>query len=135
MALRGDYLQLRTDAESRSGSSENIIAESTSVTIDFSGEALETTSQTSGLQSTFIQGKVTATASGDFLIASSADNLTGLFTLMNAGTSISVTVYAGNTDIFEGDGIITSLSVTGGNSDQLATGAYSLQLTGNMATA
>ncbi len=135
MALRGDFIQLRTDAESRSGSSENIVAESTSVTVDFSAEALETTSQSSGLNATFIAGKVTATASGDFLIASDASNLTGLFALMNAGTSLSVTVYASSTPIFEGDGIITSLSVSGGNSDALATGSYGLQLTGNMATA
>ena len=134
MALRGDYIQLKTNAALGSGQSEVVIAESTSVTIDFSAEALETTSQSDGLNATFIAGKVTATASGDFLVASNAANLTGLFTQMNAGTTIDVTVYNDSTRIFEGEGVITSLSVTGGNSDQLATGSYSIQLSGNMST-
>jgi hypothetical protein len=50
MALRGDLLVLKID--------DAVIAESTDVSLDLSAEALETTSQTSGLNATFIQGKV-----------------------------------------------------------------------------
>ncbi len=134
MALRADYITLKTNAALGSGQSEVVIAESTSVTVDFSAEALETTSQSSGLNASFIAGKVTGTASGDFLIASNAANLTGLFTQANAGTLIDVTVYSTSARIFEGEGVITSLSASGGNSDALATGSYSIQLSGNMGT-
>jgi hypothetical protein len=130
MAQRGDYLTLKV----LHTSVEAIIAEATSVSVDFSAEALETTSQDDGLNASFIAGKVSCTISGDFLYASTGANFSNLFTHMNAGTLVEVTVYRDSTAILEGDGVITSLSLGGGNSDQLVTGAYSIQCSGNMAT-
>ena len=129
MALRGDKLVLKA----LHTSVERIIAESTSVSVDFSAEALETTSQTDGLNASFIAGKVTCTISGDFLYASDGDNFSALFTHMNAGTLVEVTVYRDGTAIHEGDGVLTSLSAAGGLSDSLVTGSYSIQCSGNMA--
>jgi hypothetical protein len=130
MAQRGDYLTLKV----LHTSVEAIIAEATSVSVDFSAEALETTSQDDGLNASFIAGKVSCTISGDFLYASTGANFSNLFTHMNAGTLVEVTVYRDSTAILEGDGVITSLSLGGGNSGQLVTGAYSIQCSGNMAT-
>jgi hypothetical protein len=127
MALRGDLLVLKID--------DAVIAESTDVSLDLSAEALETTSQTSGLNATFIQGKVSGTASGSFLLASDGANFTTLFTEMNAGTTFAVTVERNSTEFIDCDGVITSLSLSGGLSDSLATGSYSIQLSGNPATA
>jgi len=112
---------------------ERIIAESTSVSVDFSAEALETTSQSDGLNASFIAGKVSCTISGDFLYASTGANFSNLFTHMNAGTLVEVTVYRDSTAILEGDGVITSLNAGGGNSDALTTASYSIQCSGNMA--
>jgi hypothetical protein len=126
MALRADLLVLKID--------DTIIAESTDVSIDLSAEALETTSQSSGLNATFIPGKVSGTASGSFLLASDGANFSTLFTEMNAGTSFAVTVERNSTEFIDCDGVITSLSVTGGLSDALSTGSYTIQLSGNPAT-
>jgi len=132
MALRGDYLVLKVQQYS-SGTNEAIIAESTSVTVDFSSEFLETTSQSSGLFTSGIQGKVTGTVSGDFLVASTYSNWTRLITKQWAGEVISVKVYfdGGTTDVIDCDGVITSISASGGNSDQLTTGSYSITLSGD----
>jgi hypothetical protein len=130
MAQRGDLLTLKV----LHTSVEQIIAESTSVSVDFSAEALETTSQSDGLNASFIAGKVSCTVSGDFLYSSTGTNFSNLFTHMNAGTLVEVTLYRDSTAILEGDGVITSLSMSGGNSDQLVTGAYSIQCSGNMST-
>ena len=132
MALRGDYLVLKVQQHS-SATSDAIIAESTSVSIDFSGEALETTSQTSGLNASFIQGKVTCTISGDYLLASAGTQFSLLFAKMNAGEVLSVSVERSGTSFLDGDCVITSLSLGGGLSDSLVTGSYSLQCSGNMA--
>ena len=132
MALRGDYLVLYADQHS-SATAEAIIAESTSVNLDISAEALETTSQSDGLNATFIGGKVSGTVSGDFLLASTGAQFTNLFTKMNAGEVISVQVERNGTGFIDCDGVITSLSLGGGNSDTLATGSYSIQLSGNPA--
>ena len=128
MAQRGDLLTIQVQHTSV----ERIIAETTSVNIDFSAEALETTSQTSGLNAAFIPGKVSCTISGDYLYASDGDNFNALFTQMNAGTLVELTVYRSSTAILEGDGVITSLGLGGGNSDQLTTGSFSIQCSGNM---
>lgn len=127
MAIRADLIVLKIDAA--------IIAESTDVTIDFSAEALETTTQTSGLNAEYIPGKVVGTASGSFLLASTGTNFATLFTEMNAGTSFAVTVERNSTEFIDCDGVLTSLSVTGGLSDALSTGSYTIQLSGNPATA
>lgn len=134
MALRGDYLTIRVDKTS-SGISSDVIAESTSVSVAFSAQALETTSQTAGLNASYIAGKVDCVISGDFLLASDAAQFTDLFTHMNAGELLRVQVYTGSTPTkrLDGNGVLTSLTMTGGNSDQLVTGAYSIQCSGNMA--
>jgi hypothetical protein len=54
---------------------------------------------------------------------------------MNAGTTFAVTVERNSTEFIDCDGVITSLSLSGGLSDSLATGSYSIQLSGNPATA
>jgi hypothetical protein len=91
MALRGDLLTLKVQQHA-SGTANEVIAESTSVSIDFSAEALETTSQSSALNATFQGGKVTGTVSGDYLLASDGDQFTNLFTHMNAGDEIDIDV-------------------------------------------
>jgi len=133
MALRGDYLTVKVQQHS-SGTTNEVIAESTSVSIDLSADALETTSQTSGLNSSFIPGKVACTISGDFLLASDGDQFTNLFTHMNAGDILEIEVYRSTTKFLDGDGVLTSLNLGGGNSDQLVTGSYSIQCSGDMAT-
>ena len=133
MALRGDYLTVKVQQHS-SGTTNEVIAESTSVSIDFSADALETTSQTSGLNSSFIPGKVACTISGDFLLASDGDQFTNLFAHMNAGDILEIEVYRSTTKFLDGDGVLTSLNLGGGNSDQLVTGSYSIQCSGDMAT-
>jgi len=129
MAQRGDYLILKV----LHTSVERVLAETTSINVDFTGEALETTSQDSGLNASFIGGKVSCTISGDFLYSSTTSGFANLFTHMNAGTLVEVTMYRNTTAILEGDGVITSLSLAGGNSDTLTTGAFSIQCSGNMA--
>jgi len=133
MALRGDYLTVKVQQHS-SGTTNEVIAESTSVSIDFSADALETTSQTSGLNASFIAGKVSCTLSGDFLLASDGEQFTNLFTHMNAGDILEIEVYRSTTKFLDGDGVLTSLNLGGGNSDQLVTGSYSIQCSGDMAT-
>lgn len=132
MALRGDYLTVRVQQHS-SGVVNEVIAESTSVNVDFSAEYLETTSQTSGLFQSGIAGKVSGTISGDFLVASDGDNWTRLTNQMFAGIVIEVEVYRSSTKIVDCDGVLTSVSAAGGNSDQLVTGSYSITLSGDPA--
>lgn len=134
MALRGDYLTIKVQQHA-SGTVNEVIAESTSVSIDFSAEALPTTSQTSGLNASFIAGLVACTVSGDFLYASDGDQFNNLFAHMNAGVNIEVEAYRSAVKILDGSGVITSINLSGGNSDQLATGSYSIQCSGDMATA
>ena len=132
MALRADKIVLRA-AASGSATYTSIIAESTDVTVDMSAEALETTSQTSALNAAFIAGKVSGTASGSFLLASDGTNYNELFVYLNGGTLIEVGIYRDGTQFINCDGVITGLSVTGGLSDALATGSYTIQLSGNLA--
>lgn len=132
MALRGDYLVVYVDQHS-SGTANAIIAESTSVNLDLSGEALETTSQTSALNATYIGGKVSGTVSGDYLLASTGAQFTNLFTKLNAGEVIGVSIKRNGTAFIDCDGVITNLSLTGGLSDSLSTGSYTIQLSGDPA--
>jgi hypothetical protein len=129
MALRGDLLTLKVQQHA-SGTANEVIAESTSVSIDFSAEALETTSQSSALNATFQGGKVTGTVSGDYLLASDGDQFTNLFTHMNAGDEIDIDVQISASSYFTGAIVLTSLSLGGGLSDSLATGSYAGNITG-----
>jgi len=134
MPLRGDYLNLRVQQHS-SGTVNEVIAETTSVSINLSAEALETTSQTDGLNAGFIAGKVTGTASGEYLLASGGTQFDQLFIHMNAGNTLEFEWYVNSVKKLDGSAVITGLDLSGANSDQLATGSYSLQLSGNLATA
>jgi len=131
MALRGDLFVIKAGTVG-SDVAPTIIAESTDCTFTSNAEALETTSQTSGLNASFIPGKVSATASGSFLVASAAANLTALFAYQNAGTLVEVRVEVSGTTVFDGQGVITSLEASGGLSDALVTGSYSIQCSGDM---
>lgn len=131
MALRGDFLTIRVQQHS-SGVVNEVIAETTSVTVDFSAEALETTSQDSGLNASFIGGKVTGTASGDFLVATAGTNFDQLFAHMNAGDILEVQVFVNAVEKLAGEGVLTSLNMTGGDSATLTTGAWAMNLSGDM---
>jgi len=132
MPLRGDYLTIKVQQHS-SGTTNEVIAETTSVSIDVSAEFLATTSQTDGLNETGIAGMVKCTLSGDFLLAADGDQFTNLFVHMNAGDTVEVAVERSGTPFLDGEGVITSLNLAGGNSDVLATGSYTIQCSGDMA--
>ena len=133
MATLGHNLVFKVEQHS-SGVSEAIIAESTSVSVDLSAEALETTSQTSALNATFIGGKVTGTVSGDYLLATGGTQFTLLFAKMNAGEALDCLIELSDTAILDGQVILTNLNLGGGLSDALATGSYSGTFSGDMAT-
>jgi len=132
MALRGDYIVFKVQQHS-SGVADAIIAESTSVSVDFSAEFLETTSQTDALNQTGIAGKVSGTASGDFLSASDLAQFKLLFAKVNAGEKLDMSVEYSGTPFLDGECVITSLSLGGGLSDALSTGSYSCTFSGDMA--
>jgi len=131
MALRGDLLTLKIDQDG-SITAPHIIAESTSFNVDFSAEALETTSQASALNATYIGGKVSGTVSGDYLLASDGDQFTELFSTMNAGGKFDIDIFMNGSSYFTGEAILTSLSLGGGLSDSLVTGAYAMNVTGTI---
>lgn len=131
MALRGDLLTLRAH-QGGSTAEVAIIAESTDLSISFSAEALETTSQTSGLNSEYIPGKVSCTISGSYLLASGGTQFATLFDHMNSGMAIAFEVYRSATKFLDGTCVITGLELSGGLSDSLVTGSYSLQCSGDL---
>lgn len=131
MALRGDLLVVKAGTIG-SDIVPSIIAESTDCSISFSGEALETTSQTSALNASYIPGKVSCTISGSYLLASGGTQFATLFAYLNAGTSVEVRVIRNGTTFLDGQGVITGLELSGGLSDSLATGSYSIQCSGDM---
>jgi hypothetical protein len=132
MAILGDKLIVKVQQHS-SGSVNESIAATTDVSVDFTAEALETTSQDDGLNATYIGGKVSGTATGSYLLASSGDQFTNLFNHMNAGDTIEVEVYRDSTKFVDCNGIITSLGLAGGTTDTLFTGSYTIQFSGNPA--
>ena len=127
MPLRGDYLTIKIQQHS-SGTANEVIADTISCNVDFSGEALDTTSQDDALIADFIAGKISATVSGDYLLLESGIQFAQLFAHINAGNSIEFEIWRSSTAIFRGTGIMTSLNLGGGNSDTLTTGAYSMQI-------
>ena len=130
-SLRGDKLTVKVQQHA-SGTVNEVIAATTSVNLDISAEALETTSQDDGLFATYIGGKVSGTISGDYLLASTGDQYTNLYNHMANADTIEVEVYRESTAILTADAVITNLSLTGGNSDTLTTGAFSFQLSGDL---
>jgi len=131
MALRADLLTIRIQQHS-SGTANEVVAETTSCSVDFTGEALDDTNQEDALVSSFMGGKISATASGDYLYLTSGEQLARLFAHINAGNVIEWEAYKSGSRILYGDGIITSLNLGGGLSDALTTGAYTMQLTGTI---
>jgi len=132
MATLGYHLVFKVEQHS-SGVSEAIIAESTSVSIDISAEALESTNQASGLNASFEGGKVSGTISGDYLLASDAAQFSLLFAKMNAAEKMDCLVELDGTPILDGQVVLTGLNLGGGLSDALATGSYSGTFSGDMA--
>ena len=132
MALLGYKLTVKVQQHS-SGSVNEVIAASTDVSVDITAEALESTDQDSKLNATFEGGKVSATVSGSYLLAEDGDQFTNLFAHMNAGDKLEIEIYRDTTKFIDCDGIITSLNLSGGNSDIFVTGAYTIQLSGNLA--
>ena len=120
MALVGYKLTVKVQQHS-SGSVNEVIGCSTDVSIDFTAEALETTCQDDGLNASYIGGKVSGTASGSYLLAADGDQFTNLFAHMNAGDTVDIEVLRDGTAFLDGEGIITSLGLSGGNSDVLVT--------------
>jgi hypothetical protein len=131
MAIRGDKLTVKVQQHA-SGTVNEVIAATTSVTLDISAEALETTSQDDGLFATYIGGKVSGTIAGDYLLASTGDQYTNLYNHMANADKIEVEVFRDTTVILSAEGVITGLNLTGGNSDTLTTGNYAIQLSGNL---
>jgi hypothetical protein len=127
MAIRGDKLTIKLQQNS-SGTVNKVIAATTSVNVDMSAEALDTTSQDDGINATFIGGKLSGTLSGDYLLASDGEQYTNLYTHMANGDLIEWEVYRDGTLFLDGTGVIDSNSLAGGNADTLTTGAYSMSV-------
>lgn len=132
--LRGDYLALRCQQHS-SGVTNAVIADSTSVSVSFSADEIETTSQTDGLIYSGMAGKVKGTVSGDYLLATTGDQFTVLLAKMQAGETIEVEVWRSGSKWLSGDGFLTGLDMTGGLADSPATGSYSMTFTGTVTDA
>jgi predicted secreted protein len=133
-SLRGDKLILKVQQHS-SGTTNQVLAATRSVNLDITAEALETTSQDDGIYATFIGGKVTGTISGEYLLASTGEQYTNLFNHLANGDVIEVELERDGTNIMTTEGVITSIGLAGGNADSLVTGAFSIQLSGSLASA
>ena len=126
-SIRGDKLTIKLQQNS-SGTVNKVVAATTSCNVDVTAEALETTSQDDGINATFIPGKLSGTISGDYLTASDGGQYTNLYTHAGSGDVIEWEVYRDGTLFLNGTGVISSISQTGGNSDTLTTGAYSMSV-------
>ena len=110
-----------------------VIAETTSVDAQFTAEALDTTEQADALTANFIAGKTTINVSGDYLLASDGNQFDNLYAHMNAGDKIEVAIYrSGELLLTDSEGVFTSLSAAGANSDTPTTGAYSIEVDATM---
>jgi hypothetical protein len=118
MSIPGSYLVLEVD--------EEIIAETTDVSLKIVSKALDTTSKDSGLNAEYIGGKVMIAIAGGYLLASSGANWEALFDYMHGGTSMTVEFYRDGVYFFNGAGYLKKLSLTGANSDSLTTGVYGI---------
>ncbi len=127
MALLGNYLTIRLQQHS-SGVATKVVAETTSVDAQFTAEALESTEQADALVSRFEPGKTTINVSGDYLLASDGEQFDLLFAHANSGDKIEVDIYRSSTLVISTEGVFTSLTEAGPNSDALVTGAYSMEL-------
>ena len=110
----------------------NALAHSTSGSISFSMDTIETSSKdTSDLQ-TFLAGRRGATASADGLVAlDSSYNFSYLFGLLENQTTVVVrmSTNVSGDKYYQASGIITSLDLSAGD-NEAATYSASFQLTG-----
>ncbi len=127
MALLGNFLTIRLQQHS-SGVATKVVAETTSVDAQFTAEALESTEQADALVARFEPGKTTINVSGDYLQASDGEQFELLFAHANAGDKIEVDLYRSGQVFLSTEGVFTSLNDSGGLSDSLVTGAYSMEL-------
>ena len=127
MALSGNYLTIRVQQHA-SGTVNEVVAESTSVDCQFTAEAMEKTTKSDALETKYEPGLCKINVSGDYLLASDAEQFTNLFTHANNGDKIEVDIYRSSTLVMSTEGVFTSLSKSGALSDSLVTGAYALEL-------
>jgi hypothetical protein len=127
MSLLGNYLTIRVQQHA-SGTVNEVVAESTSVDCQFTAEAMEKTVKSDALTAKYEPGLCKINVSGDYLLASDAEQFTNLFTHANNGDKIEVDIYRSSTLVMSTEGVFTSLSKSGALSDSLVTGAYSLEL-------
>jgi hypothetical protein len=125
--LLGNYLTIRVQQHS-SGTANEVVAESTSVDCQFTAEAMEKTAKSDALTAKYEPGLCKINVSGDYLLASDAEQFTNLFTHANNGDKIEVDIYRSSTLVMSTEGVFTSLSKSGALSDSLVTGAYALEL-------
>lgn len=130
MALRADYLVVKVQQHS-SGTTNEVIAETTDCQIASSTEFLETTSQDDGLNRSGIAGKHSHTVSGTFFMESAGTNYTQLWDHKHAGDVVEVEIERNGTNIHTGEGVITNLTSTGGTSAGLVTVAYTIEISGD----
>lgn len=133
MALSGYYLTIEIQQYS-SGTASQVIAETTSINCTFNGDALETTVQSDALVSNHVGGKVNINVSGDWLVASDNEQFDALFAHADSGDIIDVVIYRNGTAFINAEGVLSSVSAVGANSDSLATGAYTMELSGSITT-
>jgi hypothetical protein len=124
-SIRGDKLTIKLQQNS-SGVVNKVIAATTSCNAEVSAEALDATSQDSGIYMETVAGKLTGTISGDYLTALDGEQYTNLYTHAGSGDTIEWELYRDGSLFLNGTGVISSISQTGGNSDTLTTGAYSM---------
>jgi hypothetical protein len=126
MALSSNYLTIRVQQHA-SGTANEVVAETTSVDCQFTAEAMEKTAKSDALTAKYEPGLCKINVSGDYLLASDAEQFTNLFTHANNGDKIEVDIYRSDTLIITTEGVFTSLSKSGALSDSLVTGAYSIE--------
>jgi hypothetical protein len=116
--LLGNYLTIRVQQHA-SGTANEVVAESTSVDCQFTAEAMEKTAKSDALTAKYEPGLCKINVSGDYLLASDAEQFTNLFTHANNGDKIEVDIYRSSTLVMSTEGVFTSLSKSGALSDSL----------------
>jgi len=135
--LRGDLLVIKFEEHS-SGVAAAVISGTTSWSFDSSSEALETTDSDDGLNAAFMQGKVTRTISGDYMVATDLENWKGLDAKQAAAENVSWEIFNKTTgsevSVMSGTGVITTLNLSGGTAADLTTGSWAMNVTGPVST-
>jgi len=119
MGILGSYLVLKLN--------DAVVAETTSVSLKMISKGLETTSQSSGVYSSYEGGKVKIGMAGKFLLASGSANWTILYDFMKAGDEFEVELFVNESSLFSGFGLMKKLSLRGADESSLVTGAYGIR--------